>query len=81
MIQDLEKKLVLQRSFRELFISNTINLAAHYKKFFVSKGYNTKVYLYYTDLNSDNFYERKYNEEFRTYYLNKFNGNYINKML
>lgn len=75
MIQDLEKKLVLQRSFQDLFISHILNLAAHYKHFF-NNGYRSVcIYLYYTDFNSSSFYEQKYNDEFRSYYLNKYNSN------
>jgi hypothetical protein len=58
-----------------LIVSNIINLAAHYKKFFTSNGLNTKVYIYHTDFNSDEFPQYKYNEDFRTYYLVKYNQN------
>ena len=75
MIPDLEKKLMLQRDFVTIIESNILNLAAHYKRFFVNNGFDTRVYLYHTDLNSDEFNQYKYNEDFRTYYLVKYNDN------
>lgn len=75
MIMDLEKKIVIQRDFDEIMISNILNLAAHYKRFFVNNGLDTKVYLYNTDFNSDEFDQFKYNEDYRSYYLVKFNDN------
>lgn len=75
MIMDLEKKIVIQRDFDEIMISNILNLAAHYKRFFVSNGLDTKVYLYNTDFASEEFNQTKYNEDFRSYYLVKFNSN------
>ena len=75
-IQDLEKKLILQQGYQNLFVSNILNLAAHYRHFFAKNtAYNVRVYMYYTDFDSTEFYERKYNEDFRSYYLNKFNSN------
>ena len=74
-ILDLEKKILLQRQFEEIMISNIINLAAHYKRFFVNNGLDTKVYLYNTDFTSTEFNQYKYNEDYRSYYLQKFNGN------
>ena len=75
MIMDLEKKIVIQRDFDEIMISNILNLAAHYKRFFVNNGLDTKVYLYNTDFNSTEFNQFKYNEDYRSYYLVKFNDN------
>lgn len=75
MISDLEKKLILQRDFRTILVSNILNLAAHYKRFFVNNGLDTRVYLYHTHLESDYFTQYKYNDEFRTYYLVKYNSN------
>lgn len=75
MISDLEKKLILQKKFDIILASNIINLAAHYKRFFVNNGLDTRVYLYNTDLESTNFPQRKYNDEFRLYYLLKYNDN------
>lgn len=75
MINDLEKKLVLQKNFPTILASNIINLAAHYKRFFVNNNLDTRVYLYNTDFNSDEFTQYKYNDDFRSYYLLKYNGN------
>ena len=75
MIQELEKKLVLQRDFETILISNILNLAAHYKRFFISNGLDTKVYLYHTDFDSTEFNQCKYNEDYRMYYLCKYNNN------
>jgi len=74
-IQDLENKIILQRDFDKILISNFINLIAHYKRFFVNNGLKTKVYLYHTDFSSDEFPQTKYNEDYRSYYLLKFNRN------
>lgn len=75
MIMDLEKKIVIQRDFDEILISNILNLAAHYKRFFVNNGLDTKVYLYNTDFNSYEFNQTRYNEDYRSYYLLKYNDN------
>lgn len=75
MINDLEKKIVIQRDFDEIMISNILNLAAHYKRFFINNGLDTRVYLYNTDFNSTEFNQFKYNEDYRSYYLVKFNDN------
>ena len=75
MITDLENKIMMQRDFDELIISNVLNLAAHYKRFFVNNGLDTRVYLYHTDLESEEFTQFRYNEEYRSYYLVKYNDN------
>lgn len=75
MIQDLEQKIFLQKDFKEIIISNILNLAAHYKHFFISNNIDVRIYLYQTDLRSDDFKQRRYNEDFRTYYLVKYNQN------
>lgn len=76
-VKDLDRKLVLNRDFKTTMVSDIINIAAHYKEFFKNNGLDTKVYLYTTDFNSEseNFNEAKYNEDFRSYYLNKYNTN------
>lgn len=75
MVSELEKKILVQHDFTEIMISNILNLAAHYKRFFTSNGLDTKVYLFHTDLTSDEFDQFKYNEDYRAYYLTKFNDN------
>ena len=74
-IVDLEKKLILQKHFPTILISNILNLAAHYKRFFVNNGLDTRIYLYNTDFLSTKFSQYKYNDEYRTYYLLKYNDN------
>lgn len=75
MINELEKKLVLQKNFPIILTSNILNLTAHYKRFFVNNNLDTRVYLYDTNLQSSDFTQFKYNEDFRSYYLLKYNGN------
>lgn len=76
-IKDLERKLFIDRDFKVTMIADIINLAAHYKEFFKNNGLNTKVFLYTTDFNSQiyEFKESQYNEDYRSYYLNKYNTN------
>lgn len=74
-IVDLEKKLILQKHFPVILVSNILNLAAHYKRFFINNGLDTRIYLYNTDFLSKTFSQFKYNEDYRTYYLLKYNDN------
>lgn len=75
MVTDLERRIISEREFNQIMISNIINLAGHYKRFFNNNGLATKVFLYSTDLSSNEFNQYKYNEDYRSYYLNKFNEN------
>ena len=75
MILDLDKKILVQKDFDVIMESNILNLASHYKRFFKGNGLDTRVYLYNTDLKSEEFIQYKYNEDFRSYYLTKFNSN------
>ena len=75
MIRDIENKLLLERKFPTILESEAINLCAHYKKFFRGNGLKTRVFLYYTDLSSQSFENFKYNDEYRSYYVNKFINN------
>ena len=72
MMRDIDTKLLLERKFPTIFESEMINLCAHYKKFFRGNGLDTKVFLYYTDLSSPDFINYKYNDEYRSYYINKY---------
>lgn len=72
MITDIEDKLLLERNHKAILESEAINLCAHYKKFFRAYGLPTRVFMYYTDLNSDDFINFKYNDEYRSFYINKF---------
>lgn len=74
-INNLENKLMLQRDFKTLIISNTLNLIGHYKRFFVNNGLDTNVYLYMTDLDSQSFGQTYYNEDYRSYFINKYRNN------
>ena len=50
------------------FISNVINLAAHYKGFFIKNGINLNIYLYIQHpFESTDQINRKYNDEYRMY--------------
>ena len=71
-IQDIDNKLLLERDFPTILESEMINLCAHYRRFFRGNGLNTRVFLYYTDLSSEDFIEYKYNDEYRSFYTNKF---------
>ena len=74
-IQELERKIMTYKDFDIIMISNILNLAGHYKYFFKSNGLDCNVFLYSTDLNSTEFHEYEYNEDFRSYYLTKYNSN------
>lgn len=76
-IQDLESKIYIKQNFDTIIISNILNLAGHYKKFFASSGLDVKVYLYCTDFSSipSEFNVSKYNSDYRDYFLNKYNRN------
>ena len=74
-IRDCGKKVMFEPSFPKVTVSNILNLAAHYKRFFRGNHLETKVFLYYTDFDSIEFNESSINEDFRSYYLNKFNLN------
>ena len=73
-IDHLEEKILVQKDFNTLIVSYIINLAAHYKRFF-NGMLDVKIYLYGTNLMSDEFNEYKYNSDFRSYYLLKYNEN------
>ena len=74
-IPDLENKIILERDFETIIVSNLINLIAHYKRFFTSNGLDTRVYLYMTAIDSLRFSQSKYNDDYRSYYLVKWNEN------
>ena len=74
-IPDLEKKIILERDFSTIMVSNIINLIAHYRGFFVSNGLDTKVYVYMTGFNSLQFPQNKYIDDYRSYYIVKWTEN------
>ena len=75
MVKELENKLMLQKDFKTIIISNALNLIGHYKRFFVDNGLDTNVYLYMTDLDSDSFGQCYYNEDYRSYFITKYRNN------
>ena len=71
-IRDIDKKLILDREHDVILASGALNLAAHYKRLFRQNGLQTRVFLYYTDLTSDSYQLYDKNDEYRTYYNQKF---------
>ena len=71
-IKDIDRKVYACNDFNENLISNIVNLAAHYRKFFRGNGLDTRVYVYMTDINSEDFNEREINPDFRSYYTVKY---------
>ena len=74
-IRDLDKKIMTEDEFPAIITSDILNLAAHYKRFFRSNNLETRVFLYMTDPTSNSLREQKINEDYRSYYLTKFNAN------
>jgi hypothetical protein len=74
-IQELERKIMSYKDFNLIMISNILNLAGHYKYFFKWNNLDANIYLYNTDLKSNEFHEFEYNDDFRSYYLTKYNSN------
>ena len=74
-IRDCGKKILFENEFSKITVANILNLAAHYKRFFKGNKLPTKIFLYYTDFQSLKFNETSINEDYRSYYLNKFNLN------
>lgn len=74
-VRDIDKKLVGDTNFPKDMTVDILNLAAHYKRFFRGNKLETRVFIYMTDLDSTSFKEYSYNEDYRSYYLNKYNGN------
>lgn len=74
-IHEIDRKIIGENEFSTIMTSDTLNLAAHYKRFFRDNHLETRVFLYMTDLGSESFSEQKINEDYRSYYLNKFNSN------
>ena len=84
-IKDVDRKMILERDFKVLIESATLNLAAHYKRFFAQNGLKTRVFLYYTDLQSDDYDLFSVYDDYRSYYGQKFMTNpkfsYLGDML
>lgn len=71
-IKDVDRKMVLERELPVILSSGSLNLMAHYKRFFVQNGLTTRVFLYYTDLKSDSYQLQSINEDYRSYYEQKY---------
>ncbi len=74
-IKDVDRKVYSCTDFNENIISNIVNLAAHYRKFFRGNNLDTRVYLYMTDYSEDKFNETEINPDFRSYYTVKYSKN------
>ena len=75
-IKDVDKKVILESAnLSKVLASNILNLGAHYKRFFRGNHLPTRVFLYMTDLESVKFNEYEYNEDYRSYYINKYTSN------
>lgn len=75
-IKDVDKKVILEKNtLPQVLASNILNLGAHYKRFFRGNQLPTRVFLYLTDLKSTKFNEYEYNEDYRSYYINKYMSN------
>ena len=74
-ISHVDEKIMAERDFSTILESGAINLCAHYKRFFREEGLETRVFMYYTNLESDEFDNFKYNNEYRSFYMNKFTMN------
>lgn len=75
-IKDVDKKVILEKNtLPQVLASNILNLGAHYKRFFRGNHLPTRVFLYLTDLKSTKFNEYEYNEDYRSYYINKYMSN------
>lgn len=74
-VRDVENKVMMDKEFSIIMMADMLNLAAHYKRFFVGNRLRTRVFLYMTDWDSTEFPEFLYNDEYRSYYLTKYNKN------
>lgn len=75
MIHEVNRRVIMYNDLPEIVISAILNLAAHYKRFFVGYGLDTRIYMYQTSFDSTEFPQFKYNDAYRSYYLTKFNDN------
>lgn len=74
-MKDLEQKITICNDFYEIIISNLLNIAAHYRRFFINNRCSTKVFLYYSDFNSTKYHQDLYVPEYRSYYTIKYSVN------
>lgn len=75
-IPDLESRLVAETRFVQGFVREFVNTVSHYKSFFQQNHFpDTKIYLYYTSLDSTNYPQLEYIDGFRSYYITKYTSN------
>ena len=74
-VKDIDKKVYGSNDFKEIMVSNMLNLCAHYRRFFRGNGLTTRVFLYFTEIDSQEFNETSIYEDFRSYYRCKYMTN------
>lgn len=74
-VKDIDKKIYSAKDFTELMVSNMVNLCAHYRRFFRGNGLQTRVFLYFTDIETQSFNESEILEDYRSYYNVKYMRN------
>lgn len=74
-VQNIEININTEYDYEDDIVTDILNLAAHYKRFFRDNKLDTKVFLYMTDFKSDNYNQSKLLSTYRKYYYNKFNIN------
>ncbi len=74
-IKDIDKKLILERDFPTILTSDILNIAAHYKRFFRQNNLETRVFIFYSDLESTIYNLEKYIDDYRSYYKLKYMNN------
>lgn len=73
---DIDKKILLdEKKFTVVMVSDILNLAAHYKRFFVENGIATRIFIYMTDYSTETYKQYLYNEDYRSYFQMKYNCN------
>lgn len=71
-IKNIENIALLERNHITILESEIMNLAAHYKSFFRKNNLPTNVFFYYTTLDLEEYKNTEFNEDYRSYYNNKY---------
>lgn len=71
-VKDIDKKIYSVNDFNEIMVSNMLNLCAHYRRFYRGNGLDTRVFLYFTELDSNSFNESEIFSDYRSYYQCKY---------
>lgn len=71
-VKDIDKKVYGSNDFKEIMVSNILNLCAHYRRFFRGNGLETRVFLYLTEIDSNEFNESTIYDDYRSYYRCKY---------